>query len=234
MPSSAARCATGLAVSFLPRPLGRQAALRRRASRGGNRPAHPAMGSRHRGCRQRRFAPQESRAHMNMRARLSKRARRRVGSLKTSRDLVHIPPAEMLELLPKIGEEEDGQVSRPVSRKPRRRQAGVDVGDDPPGVDASNPGRKRFHGSEVASRHGAVRGQESLMPSSNGGQVPPFPDCALEPPSTRVSSAKKMAAEARTPRSVKISSTSAVRYSGQIQSAAETVPQPIPASRRRS
>ena len=35
-------------------------------------------------------------------------------------------------------------------------------------------------GSEVGSRHGSVRGQEILMPSSNGGQVPPLPDCALE------------------------------------------------------
>ena len=60
------------------------------------------------------------------------------------------------------------------------------------------------------------------------------PTARSRPPATRVSSARKMAAESRTPRSARISSTSAVRYSGQIQSAAETVPQPIPASRRRS
>ena len=118
---------------------------------------------------------------MNMRAGLVDAGpSTRSGASRSTRQLVYIPAAELFELLPKIGEETDGQVARPVGRKPRRRQAGIDVRDDPPGVDASDPSRKRFPGSEVGSRHRPVRGQEILMPSSNGGQVPPFPDGALE------------------------------------------------------
>ena len=57
------------------------------------------------------IAPEESRAHMNMRAGLvdarpSTRSRR----IKIDASRVYIPAAELFELLTKIGEETDGQV----------------------------------------------------------------------------------------------------------------------------